>query len=55
MSRHGFGSAVYFGAYDATVEAGVTDQLVVIAQLSGMPAYIGSRRRPMNVSLSRRG
>jgi SAM-dependent methyltransferase len=38
LSRRGFSSAAYFGAYDATVEAGVTDRLVVIAQLAGISA-----------------
>jgi SAM-dependent methyltransferase len=32
--RSGFGSAVYFGAYDPAVHAGATDRLVAVAQLS---------------------
>jgi SAM-dependent methyltransferase len=32
LARCGFGSVAYFGAYDARVEAGVTDRLVAVAQ-----------------------
>jgi SAM-dependent methyltransferase len=34
LSRHGFTDAAYFGAYDPAVEAGVTDRIVAVAQLS---------------------
>jgi SAM-dependent methyltransferase len=33
LTKNGFGAAAYFGAYDATVEAGATDRLVAVAQL----------------------
>ena len=33
LTRSGFGRIDYFGAYDATVEVGATDRLVVVAQL----------------------
>jgi SAM-dependent methyltransferase len=34
LAKGGFDSVAYFGAYDAAVEAGSTDRLVVVAQLS---------------------
>ena len=34
LTRCGFGKIAYFGAYDAAVEAGRTDRLVAVAQLS---------------------
>jgi SAM-dependent methyltransferase len=34
LRRHGFGNVQYFGAYDAAVDAGATDRLVVVAQRS---------------------
>jgi SAM-dependent methyltransferase len=34
LERRGFASIAYFGAYDPAVHAGVTDRLVVVAQLS---------------------
>jgi hypothetical protein len=30
----GFGSVAYFGAYDPAIDAGATDRLVAVAQLS---------------------
>ena len=33
LTRRGFGSVVYFGAYDPAVAPGVTDRLVAVAQL----------------------
>jgi SAM-dependent methyltransferase len=36
--RSGFGSVVYFGAYDPAVHAGATDRLVAVAQLSDASA-----------------
>jgi SAM-dependent methyltransferase len=35
FARHGFTKVVYFGAYDAGIEAGATDRLVAVAQSSG--------------------
>jgi SAM-dependent methyltransferase len=32
LHRAGFGALTYFGAYDATIQAGATDRLVVVAQ-----------------------
>ena len=32
LARGGFGSVVYFGAYDARVEVGATDRVVAVAQ-----------------------
>lgn len=34
FERVGFGSVVYFGAYDPAIRAGATDRLVAVAQLS---------------------
>jgi len=34
LAKGGFDSVTCFGAYDATVEAGSTDRLVVVAQVS---------------------
>jgi SAM-dependent methyltransferase len=34
LAKGGFDSVAYFGAYDAAVEVGSTDRLVVVAQLS---------------------
>jgi SAM-dependent methyltransferase len=34
LERGGFGSVVYFGAYNPAVHAGATDRLVAVAQLS---------------------
>ena len=34
LDKGGFDSVAYFGAYDAAVEVGSTDRLVVAAQLS---------------------
>jgi SAM-dependent methyltransferase len=36
LARHGFGSIAYFGAYDPHIEAGATDRLVAVAQVSGL-------------------
>jgi SAM-dependent methyltransferase len=38
LGRAGFGSVAWFGAYDAAVEAGSTDRLVAVAQLSTEPS-----------------
>ena len=35
LSRHGFGDAAYFGAYNPGVEAGATDRLVAVARRAG--------------------
>jgi hypothetical protein len=34
LATGGFDSVAYFGAYDAAVEVGSTDRVVVVAQLS---------------------
>jgi SAM-dependent methyltransferase len=39
LARCGFESVAYFGAYDATVEAGVTDRVVAVAQRSQAGSY----------------
>lgn len=50
FERGGFGSVVYFGAYDPAIHAGATDRLVAVAQLreasSGKPAATGSAVLP---------
>jgi SAM-dependent methyltransferase len=38
LRLNGFGSVVYFGAYDPALAPGVTDRLVAVAQLSGTAA-----------------
>ena len=38
LRRTGFQSVAYFGAYDASVEAGATDRLVAVARRSGAVA-----------------
>lgn len=38
LTRHGFRTIQYFGAYDSSVRVGATDRLVVVAQLSGAVA-----------------
>lgn len=38
LARHGFGNIAYFGAYDPHIEAGATDRLVAVAQVSGLVA-----------------
>jgi hypothetical protein len=35
LSQYGLTDVSYFGAYDPAVEAGVTDRIVAVAQLSG--------------------
>jgi hypothetical protein len=32
LTRSGFGEVAYFGAYDASIQAGATDRLVAVAQ-----------------------
>jgi SAM-dependent methyltransferase len=41
LARCRFESVAYFGAYDATVEAGVTDRVVAVAQRSQVAALRG--------------
>jgi len=42
LANNGFDSVVYFGAYDAAVDVGSTDRLVVVAQIS--PSAAQQRR-----------
>ena len=32
LTRHGFGTVSYFGAYDSAITVGMTDRLVVVAE-----------------------